>query len=138
MATVRCVHYGTFTGGVFLQRLPGERFPVCVLRVPYGARHAVHEAHEVVLPIADVVAELVAEDYAPPVERPEVHVERIDDAVAFFHYDDGTRLLVAGAAVDSRLNAVQPGWVRGNVRGAGKIDICAAFGPDIVKLAEIG
>lgn len=118
---------------------PVERLAVVVLGIPHRAGGAIGEADHVVLPVADVVAELVAEDGVALVVGVEVHVEGVDGAVALVVDDDGAGGVGAGAAAGVGLDAVEVGRVFAEVGGGGEVDVGAVGGVGGgVQLVEVG
>lgn len=77
------------------------------------------------------------EDVAAVVVGVEVHVECVDDAVAFIVDDDGGRDGVVGFPTAVGLGAFEPGWVFGYVVFGGEPDIVSEL-VDVVEGQWIG
>lgn len=113
MTAVRGVRVRSDSSIIFLQAGIRKRLAVVMLREPHIGRLAVLKAHHCVLPVADVVADQLTQHGCAVVESVEVHIERIDLAIAFVVDDDGCGLGATGAGVG--LHAVEVGGVGGRV-----------------------
>lgn len=108
---------------VLLQACVIKGLPVGVLAVPELAGLAVDKTHHVMLPVADVVAEVgfeegdAVEDGAAVVKGVEVHVEDVGNVVVVVD-NDGARY--CGAALTSR---VRPIAFEVRRQGGGKVEV---------------
>ena len=74
---------------LLVQSIVRESLTFRMLAVPHRLRHSVLESNHIVLPVANMIADVEPEVYAAKVVRVEVHVEGIDQAVSVIIDDDG-------------------------------------------------
>ncbi len=74
---------------VFFHRIVGESFPVGMLAVPNRLRNSITETNHVVLPVTNVIPELLPENDAPFIVSIKVKVECVNQARSMVIDDDG-------------------------------------------------
>ena len=134
----RLVKYAStysYTASIFLYSTIRECFAVGVLAIPHRLRLPVLEPHHGVLPISDVIVDLLSQVVAAVVERVEVEVESIDFAVSVITDDDGTGDRAVRLAL-SRRDSIEPSRMSRHIIIRCQIDIVASKTVQLIDTVE--
>lgn len=100
---------------LLLNSIVGERLTVGMLAIPERLRLPILESNHVMLPIANVIPNLLAKISWAPIKSVEVHVEHVGVAISFLIDDDCG---ADGSRCPSRtvwLDPFEPSRIRGDI-----------------------